>query len=156
MRLSGGGARVRIRFTNEYGTAPVEIGAAHVGLDAGGGKVRPGTDHVLTFGGRPTAMIPPGAPLVSDPVDLNAAPLSSLSISLYLPGEVSSCTCHGTAMQTGYVAAGDQTAAAAIGDPKPLPVRAMISAVDVAVPGAARTIVAFGDSCTDGGCSTPV
>src|ERR1700761_3128504 len=32
VRLSGGGSKVRIRFTNEFGTAPVEIGSAHIAL----------------------------------------------------------------------------------------------------------------------------
>ncbi len=150
VRLSGGGSKVRIRFTNEYGTAPVQVGAAHVALAGDGSAIRPGTDHALTFGGRATAIIPPGAPLLSDPVDLKAAPLSALSISLYLPGQVDSCTCHSTAMQAGYLASGDATGAGAFPDTKLLPVRAMISAVDVAADKPARTIVTLGDSITDG------
>lgn len=155
VRLSGGGARVRIRFTNEFGQAPIAVGGAHVALDAGGGAVKPGTDHALTFGGKPTAVILPGAPLLSDPVDMPVGALSSLSISLYLPGKVDSCTCHGTAMQTGYAGAGDQTGATSLADAKPVQQRALIAAVDVGVNGPARTIVALGDSITDGVGSTP-
>ena len=155
VRLSGGGDRVRIRFTNEYGNAPVQVGAAHVALAGDGSAIRPGSDRVLTFGGRPTAVIPVGAPLLSDPVDLKAAPLSRLAISLYLPGQVDSCTCHATAQQAGFVASGDATDAASLADAKPLQQRAMIAGVDVASPGPARTIVALGDSITDGVGSTP-
>ncbi len=155
VRLSGGGDRVRIRFTNEYGNAPVQVGAAHVALAGDGSAIRPGSDRVLTFGGRPTAVIPVGAPLLSDPVDLKAAPLSRLAISLYLPGQVDSCPCHATAQQAGFVASGDATDAASLADAKPLQQRAMIAGVDVASPGPARTIVALGDSITDGVGSTP-
>jgi len=155
VRLSGGGTRIRVRFTNEYGTQPVQVGGAHLALAGDGSAIRSGTDHVLTFGGKTTATIAPGAPLLSDPVDLNAAPLSRLTISLYLPGQVDSCTCHGTAMQAGYIAEGDATGAPRLDGAKPLTARAMISGVDVSGGKPAETIVAFGDSITDGVGSTP-
>ena len=154
VRLSGGGDRVRIRFTNEYGATPVQVGGAHVALAGDGSAIRPGTDHVLTFGGKTTATIAPGAPLLSDPVDMKAAALSRLSISLYLPGQVDSCTCHGTAMQAGYVVSGDAAGADALTDAKPMNNRAMLSGVDVLSQRPAKTIVAFGDSITDGVGST--
>jgi lysophospholipase L1-like esterase len=151
VRLSGGGRQVRIRFTNEFGTTPLAIGAAHVALAAAGGAIQPGSDHVLTFAGKPTATIPAGAPLVSDPVDLPVAALSKLTVSLYLPGQVDTCTCHGTSAATGWTMPGDATAAAAPpAGAAPLPVRALISAVEVAGDARAETIVAFGDSITDG------
>jgi lysophospholipase L1-like esterase len=155
VRISGGGTKVRVRFTNEFGSAPVSIGGAHIALDAGHGGIRPGSDHVLTFGGRTTAVIRPGAPLVSDPVDMPVTALSRLTVSAYLPGKVDSCTCHGTAMETGYLVSGDQTAAAALPGAQPLQARALLSGVDVGVERPARTIVALGDSITDGVGSTP-
>ncbi len=120
VRISGGGAQVRIRFTNEFGSAPVRIGAAHLALAGAGGTIRPGTDHVLTFAGRPTAVIRAGAPLVSDPVDMTLADLSKLAISVYLPEKVETCTCHGTSAETGYAVLGDQTGAAALVGAAPL------------------------------------
>jgi hypothetical protein len=45
VRISGGGRRVRIRFTNEFGTAPFAIGAAQVGVAAPGGGVRAGSER---------------------------------------------------------------------------------------------------------------
>ena len=156
VRLSGGGRQVRIRVTNEFGTTPLAIGAAHVAIAAAGGAIQPGSDRVLTFSGRPTAVIPAGAPLLSDPVDLQVAPLTKLTISLYLPGRVESCTCHGTAVETGWIIPGDASAAATPpANAAPLPVRALISAVEVASDARAETIVAFGDSITDGVGATP-
>ena len=155
VRLSGGGTKVRIRFSNEYGSTPVQVGGAHIAVAGEGASIRPGTDHVVTFGGKTTATIAPGAPLLSDPVDMKAEPLSRLAISLYLPGQVDSCTCHGTAMQAGYVVSGDATGAATLTDAKPMNNRAMLSGVDVLSAKPAKTIVAFGDSITDGVGSTP-
>lgn len=81
-RVSIGGSRVRVVLSNEYGTRPVTIGAAHAAISDGGAKIAAGSDRVLTFGGLKTVVIPPGAPVVSDPVDL---PLAE-SIDLKLLG----------------------------------------------------------------------
>ena len=69
VRLSLGGNALRIRISNELGSAPLVIGAAHVAMPGQeSGSIDPATDHLLTFGGRPSVTIPPGAPAVSDPV----------------------------------------------------------------------------------------
>ena len=151
VRLSGGGRQVRVRFTNEFGTAPLTIGAAHVAIAADNGAIQPGSDHVLTFAGKPTATAPAGAPLVSDPIDMTLPARSKLTISLYLPGQVDTCTCHGTSAATGWAMPGNTAAAPSPpANTTPLAVRALISAVDVGSDSPARTIVAFGDSITDG------
>lgn len=155
VRLSGGGKQVRVRFTNEFGTAALTVGAAHVAIVGENGAIQPGSDRVLTFAGQPTATVPAGAPLVSDPVDLTVPARARLAINLYLPGQVDTCTCHGTSAATGWTLTGNAAAAATLSaspsdGAKPLPVRALISAVDVASDAPVKTIVAFGDSITDG------
>jgi len=147
---------VRIRFTNEFGTAPCTIGAARVGLATPGGGVRPGTERVLTFSGAPAVTVPAGAPILSDPLDLPLPALAKLSISLYLPGRVETCTCHDPALETGWTIPGDAVAATTLpGNAEVLPVRALISAVELLPDAPARTIVVLGDSRTDGAGSTP-
>jgi lysophospholipase L1-like esterase len=85
VQASSGGNRVRIRLSNETGTAPLRIGAAHIGLRAGGSDVMPGSSRALSFGGSSSITIAPGAPVLSDPVELNVPPLAFLAVSLYLP-----------------------------------------------------------------------
>ena len=170
VRLSAGGERVRIRLTNEFGAKPLLIGAVHVALADAGGAIQAGTDHVVTFDGRGTAVIAAGAPLLSDTVEMEVPALARLAISLYLPEDTGPCTCHATSMQTLYLADGDQTAApyvaAAPAPPPPvLPAgapplprfpapRAFLAGVEVDTPGVASTIVLLGDSITDGVGST--
>jgi lysophospholipase L1-like esterase len=150
VRISGGGSRVRIRFTNEYGTAPLAIGAARVGLAA------TGRDRELTFSGSPTATVPAGAPILSDPVDLALPALAELAISLHLPEPVETCTCHNMGVQTGWAIPGNAVAAPTLpADATPLPVQALISAVEVLPDGPAEAVVVIGDSITDGFGSTP-
>ena len=153
VRLNAGGNRVRIRLSNEMGTTPLIIGAAAIGLRADGSDTAPGTTRALTFGGQAGVAIAPGAPALSDPVDLNLAPLSDVAVSLYLPGTVQASTLHGTALQTGYVSSsGDFTNTSAIKVERTITVWPFLTAVDVDAGGPA--IVALGDSITDGTRST--
>jgi len=85
VHTSIGGNQVRVRIANTFGSAPLVIGAAHVAVSSSGSSIVPGTDRVLTFGGRPSVTIPAGAPALSDPVDLHVQPVSDIAVSLYLP-----------------------------------------------------------------------
>lgn len=157
VRLSTGGARLRVRFSNEYGLKPLVVGAARVSLVDAAGAPLAATNHALTFGGRPTAKIPAGAPLLSDPVDLPSRPLAMLRIALYLPETVPLCTCHVTGGQHVMLAAnhGDHTQDAVEARPTTGPTyRAFVTGVDVLSPRPGPVIVAFGDSITDGYRST--
>ncbi|MCS7482528.1 SGNH/GDSL hydrolase family protein [Umezawaea endophytica] len=156
VRLSGGGRRLRVRLTNEFGTVPFTISAARVGIATPGGGVQPGSERVLSFAGAPTVTVPAGAPVLSDPVDLPLPALAKLSISLYLPGGVETCTCHDPALDTGWTIPGDAVAATTLPDnAEVLPVRALISAVELLPDTPAKTIVVLGDSRTDGAGSSP-
>lgn len=150
-RISVGGARVRIVLSNRYGTQPVLIGAARVA------RALPSSDAFgvqLTFGGLPQATIAPGAPLVSDPVDLHVAALDRLAVSIYLPHATPLSTFHWGTQQTGWIEAGDRTAAPP-DQPVALHGRALLSGVLVESDVQRDVVVALGDSITDGNGSTP-
>jgi lysophospholipase L1-like esterase len=155
VRLSTGGSRIRIRFTNEYGTKPLLIGAAHVALADAKGAVAPGTDRALSFAGKPSALIPAGSPLLSDPVDLAAQSLAYVSISAYLPENTGPCTCHAVGLQTAYVSAAGNFVADEFVPDQTNSVRAFISGVAVYSTLPTRTVVVLGDSISDGVGSTP-
>ncbi len=153
VRISAGGERLRLRLSNEYGTQPLKIGAASVALASADGT--PAKKSVqVTFSGAKSAIIPPGSPLVSDPINLATKDLDTLSVSIYLPDNTGPCTCHQTAMQEGFVSAkGDFTKKHFKSNEK-LGQRAFLSGVSVESDKPAKTIVAFGDSITDGIGST--
>ena len=78
LRISEGGEQVRVRFTNRYGTGPLEIGAARiVQIDDAGNDI-PGTSRTLTFGGETGAIIPRGSPFASDAIDADIPDLARL------------------------------------------------------------------------------
>ncbi|WP_395022769.1 SGNH/GDSL hydrolase family protein [Dongia sp.] len=154
VRASIGGKQVRVVFTNEYGTQPLLIGAAHVALADKGAAIVAGSDRKLTFGGKDSIEIPPGAPAISDPVALDVAPLAKLSVSLFVPRTEPTSSMHWDGHDTAYIVAGDQTAAADFKPDSSIVSRVYLSGVMVDAAADARAIVTFGDSITDGDGST--
>jgi lysophospholipase L1-like esterase len=154
VHISIGGDTVRVRLSNSFGTEPVEIGAAHLAVCASKSSVNPATYHALTFSGHARVEIPAGAVVVSDPVQLKVAPASNLAISLYLPKDAIAGGIHYSAQQTNYIARGDSTAAASLNSPDTITSWVFVTGVDVLAPASTGSIIAFGDSITDGARST--
>jgi lysophospholipase L1-like esterase len=156
VHTSIGGNRVRIQLSNAYGTDPLTVGAAHIALRSKGSAIVPESDRALTFSGKPSFSIPPGAPAISDPLDFSVPQCGDLVISLYIAGDPTSPTVHLTGLHTTYISkSGDFTKAAEIAEPTTSQSWYWISSVDVPAPADAGVIVAFGDSITDGATSTP-
>jgi lysophospholipase L1-like esterase len=155
-RVSLGGDRVRVVISNEYGDRPLVIGAAHVALAGDGIAIEPGSDRALTFSGSPSPTIPPGAPMISDPVDLTVAPLGSLAVSLFLPEITPTTTWHNEGVQTAYISEDGNFAGEAEFEPaQTIQSRIFLSGIMVDAAPDARAVVTFGDSITDGATSTP-
>ena len=153
-RISVGGRRVRIQLSNAYGTTQLVIGAAHLALAGDGADIVNGTDRPMTFSGRRSVTIPPGAPALSDPIDLGVSALQRVSVSLYLPHPTAPSTFHWDGREAAYLVTGDQTANASIRQESTLTSRVFLSAILVDAPSATRTVVALGDSITDGAGAT--
>lgn len=153
-----GGNGVRIRLTNLFGTTPLQIGAATVGVAGTGASVRPGTLHPITFAGQPSVIIAPGGQIASDAVPGRVPAAANLAVSLYLPVETGPPTEHadfGAAHQVSYISTagnhvGDPTAAEF---PNTTTSWFFLDGVDVVDPGASA-VVTLGDSITDGTHST--
>ncbi|WP_213992612.1 SGNH/GDSL hydrolase family protein [Sodalis sp. dw_96] len=149
-RISLGGKRLQIVFSNAYGQTPLTLGKASVALAGDKGAIDTHSLRLLTFGGNTTVTIPPGAPLISDPVDLAVPSMASLAVSVYLPGQTPIKTFHWDARQTAWIAAGDQSLSANITTNQSITSRALLSAILVDTPRIGGTVVVIGDSVTDG------
>ncbi len=155
MRVTIGGKALRVQLTNEFGNSSLTVGSAHVATDAGDGGIKPGTDHVLTFGGQTSITIPANGLMVSDEVPMEVAPLSTLSVAVYVVDqEIAARTCHELGMSTNYVTKGDSTGAAAGKAARTTEAWNFVKGIDVIADKNAFAIVTFGDSITDGYGST--
>jgi lysophospholipase L1-like esterase len=109
----------------------------------------------LTFGGSSTITIPPGAPVLSDPVNLNVSASSDLAISIYTPEDSGPATWHFEARQLSYISQpGDFTATAAMPFSTSAPAWFWLAGVEVQTSRPTGAIVAIGESITDGSQST--
>jgi lysophospholipase L1-like esterase len=154
VHTSAGGNMVRVRLSNAYGKRTITIGAAHIALRDKQSSIVEASDRALTFGGRPTATIPADAMVLSDPVKLDVPALSDVAISLYLPKPTTGAGIHYGAQQTSYIGKGDLTGSAAFSETAKLTSWVFLTGLDVAAPATGGTVVAFGDSITDGARST--
>ncbi|ARF58742.1 SGNH/GDSL hydrolase family protein [Streptomyces gilvosporeus] len=169
VRVTGSGTRARIRLSNRYGSAPLEVTGATLARTDKGAAVQKGTVRRLTFGGAASVRIPAGGEVHSDAAELTAEPaaepttepltepFASLTVSLYFARPTGPATFHAQAYATAYRAAGDR-----LTDPDPAAFGETtqswyhLAAVELADGGPARreAVVAFGDSITDGFGST--
>lgn len=155
LRLSEGGTALRLRISNRYGPGPLEIGAARiVRIDADNREI-PGSARTLTFGGEAGAVIPRGSPFVTDAVAIDYPDLSRVKVEIYLPRPTGPCTCHLTGADELAVSPPGNFVGQPFEPVSKAQFRAFLSAVEVDSPDALGTIVAFGDSITDGVGSTP-
>jgi lysophospholipase L1-like esterase len=150
VHTSIGGRRVRVELSNAAAASDLSIGSAHIAVRAKDSAIVPGTDRKLTFSGQPGCTIRPGVLTLSDPVDLEVAPLSDLAVSLYVPKDTGPPTNHNLALHTGYISKGDTTAQDVMPEPATTRAYLWLSAVDVTAAPDAFSIVALGDSITDG------
>jgi lysophospholipase L1-like esterase len=161
VHVSTAGSTIRVHLSNAVGTQPLHLISVHIarpkassGLDATS-AIDPATDRTLLFNGQPDVIIPPAAEYISDPIAYPLDALSDLTISIHVEADPGGQTGHVGSRQTTFYAHADLTAAPA------LPTAAtkvdhwyFVSAVDVQSPPSAFTIVALGDSITDGHAST--
>jgi len=154
VRTSIGGDGLRLQFSNAQGLEPVILGAVHIASHSGNGAIEPASDRAVTFSGKPSVTLRPGALVISDPVELKTAALEELAVSVYLPLPTATDTRHELGLNTTYIVPGN-----AVVDPGPTSNNSnrsyfWLTGIETAAPTNTATIVAFGDSITDGYATT--
>jgi lysophospholipase L1-like esterase len=144
------GRAVRVALSNSFGHAPVRIDAVQLARVAGGSSIQPGSSRALSFGGNPWVVLAPGAQIYSDPVEYAVAAQADLAVSLYLAADSGPTTAHPIGMRNAWFAPGDQAAAQQLTGATQFHSYLWLAGIDVLADDKAATIVAFGDSITDG------
>lgn len=146
------GTALRIHLSNLRSTIPLTVGAVSIAAQADRATAVAGSQRAATFSHKRSVTIPAGAELVSDPVSMSVKAGQNVLVSIYLPNATSSATWHSDAFDTSYLSVpGDHTADAADGNYIAATTSwYYLSGLDVVSPDARGTVVAFGDSITDG------
>ncbi|MBE1161748.1 GDSL-type esterase/lipase family protein [Dyella acidiphila] len=164
VRISIGTPQLRLRFSNVFGRKPLVIDAAHVGLGDGVSGVVAGSDRAVTFGGNASGVIPAGGELVSDPVAMKVPALARLAVTTYFKDDTELADFHPEQHgPTSFAVSGNQLAAASFDGKQAVhgltPLSDdnhiyLLTGVEAMVPAHTRSIIALGDSITDGALST--
>jgi hypothetical protein len=156
VHVSRGGPMLRVHLSNAFGTRALHLSSVHIARPTASGSsaIDLGTDHALLFSGRPEVDIPPGAEYISDPVRYPLVALSDVTVSLHVDAEPGQQTGHPGSRQTTFYAHGDLTAAADMLSAKKVDHWYVVSGIDVQASPGATSVVALGDSITDGHATT--
>jgi lysophospholipase L1-like esterase len=156
LRLSLGGDAIRLKVSNLFGKTPITFSGIQVARSTGGSGIDVGSSRVVTFSRQPTVTVAAGAELLSDPIALPSASLSSIAVTMYFASPTVVATVHALGRQTAYIGAGNLLAAAAIPAATADQRQSYygLTAVEATSTEKTRVVVAFGDSITDGFNST--
>ncbi len=157
-RVTATGESIRIRLDNTYGTRPLVVGAVAVGEPMRGATLAPGSSRPVRFDGATRVTVPAGGSVQSDPVVMPVLAQQDLAISLHIPEADVRPSQHNGARVTSYLTAnggGDHTSnEAADAFTETTTAMFWLKSIDVLSSTSTGTIVAFGDSITDGSCAT--
>ena len=166
VRPTAWGKRARLRFSNVFGTEPLVIDGAFVGLQMSGAVVMAGSNRPVTFKNKKTVTIAPGADMWSDAVTLpfvgstDAPELQGrkLAVSFHVAGDVKNVTWHAKGLQTSYVTVPGAGALGELEDESAYPNSTtswyFLDALDMQADPGIGAVICFGDSITDGTDST--
>ncbi|KMS56175.1 lysophospholipase [Novosphingobium barchaimii LL02] len=145
VRLSQAGNAMQLTFSNAEGDAPLAISQVTVAspIGAAGTEPRGNTVHPIVFGGKPGIALPRGRTAISDPLVLPLTNAQDVIVSVTFstptrPGRTN------LGMEMAFAPSAPQAAFT------PIKARPYLSLVSVRAPAAPCTVVAFGDSITDG------
>lgn len=151
VRVSLGGQQLRVRFSNAFGSGPLLIEGASVALSAGsGGAIHPASSRPLRFNGKAAVTIPAGTEYLSDPVDLTHAAGADLAVSMHFAGAPERQTSHPGARATSFIAPGRRLDDATFAGATTFTRWYQLAGIEVAAAPKVRSVVAIGDSITDG------
>ncbi|MCX5056786.1 SGNH/GDSL hydrolase family protein [Streptomyces sp. NBC_00452] len=157
VHASVGGTSARITLSNLYGQSALTVTHASIAVAVASDTAAASADTMrrLTFGGNTAIIIPAGQQVLSDAVRIIIPQGSDVLVTTYSPSQSGPVTYHQHARQISYVAEGDLTEdVTGAGYTEQTPYWRYLTALDVLSNESDGTVVAFGDSLTDGITST--
>ncbi|KAH8665031.1 extracellular GDSL-like lipase/acylhydrolase [Tricladium varicosporioides] len=158
IHTSIGGSKIRLYFSNAFGTYDLPITAVTVALPtnqtAGINGIQTHTIKTVTFSGSANYTVPQGGLVISDPIDFAVLPQSILTVTMYLAdGQQSNfVTSHPGSRTTSWYTLGNQVSAASLSGTSLASAAHwyFLSTVEVLSSKDSRAVIMVGDSITDG------
>ncbi|RNC65538.1 SGNH/GDSL hydrolase family protein [Proteiniphilum sp. X52] len=150
IRVSLGGDRVRLQFSNAFGNAPVTIQSVVIAPAREDGSVDAATQKALRFEGNGQVVIMPESVVVSDPLAFHLAPGSRLAITIAFGETPEEITGHPGSRTTSFLVEGNQCASDELTGAVLTDHWYVISGLEVLASPAAGAVAVLGNSITDG------
>jgi lysophospholipase L1-like esterase len=154
-----GGSVVRIRLSNLMGDRPITFSSVRVDRRLAGAAVVPTGGLPVLFGGKNEIIVAPGAEAISDASSFQYAVGDDVSVSFHVVGDSGPMTWHAVSFGLNYVGPPGVDVTT---DPsgvtfalQPTVGWFFLSGIDVAAADSPGSIVAIGDSITDGAYIIP-
>jgi lysophospholipase L1-like esterase len=154
VRVSIGGSRLRLRFSNQYGSGPVTLNAVHLARSTGTSSIDTSSGKTLTFSGNGSVTIPTGQIAWSDAFDFALSPLTTVAVTIHFGAVPTNITGHPGSRTTSYINSGNTLTAANFNGSVTTDHWYYVTGIDVRATMDTRAIVVLGDSITDGRGST--
>lgn len=154
VRPNAAGNAQRMTLSNRFGTAPLVIASATVGYQ-GSGLNTSGAPLSVKFGGQSSVTIPAGAEVVSDALNLPVKTDTNLVVSLFVSGTIPVSSYHNLGIVSNGIADGNHAAdTAGTSFSQGVSQFYFLKGIDVISATTKGSMVALGDSITDGWGST--
>jgi lysophospholipase L1-like esterase len=155
VRVSIGGKKLRVHFSNAFGDGAVTMAAVRPALSAGGSAIKIESEKRLTFDSKESVTIPAGETIVSDQLDFDLAPLSEVAVTIYFGEVPANVTGHPGSRSTSFLQARNDVSALDLQAAAKTQHWYFLTGIDVLAENSGAAVVALGDSITDGRGSEP-
>lgn len=157
VRVTSGGSRIKLRLRNVTGRA-IRVDRLQVAVSSGGVGIDTSTNRAVTFGGAGVVTVAPGETRLSDGVALAVRPGLDLAVSLWTAGGTGPLSWHRISSARSFLSSPGNHVSGSTGSSwssaRSTTGWYLLSGVSVDSPTDRGTVVAFGDSITDGYGST--
>lgn len=150
IRVSIGGKRLRLRFSNIFSDQPTVLKSVTVANAVEGAVIDQNSQKTLSFNGNTGITLSPEQEVFSDALDFALQPGQLLAITIHYGTASQKTSGHPGSRTTSYILAGDNLNNAAFSGAVKTDHWYSIMGVDVIAPKKAASIVCLGNSITDG------
>jgi lysophospholipase L1-like esterase len=154
VHVSVGSTALKVQLSNEFGNTPVTMDAVHIAVSTGGNAIDTTTDTAVRFSGATSVTIAAGQLVFSDAFSFKLAPLSNVAITIHFASQSGNVTGHPGSRETSFIQSGNAVSAASFASPVSVEHWYYIMNVNSFINTPGGSLMAFGDSITDGRGST--
>ncbi|HEA30321.1 MAG TPA: SGNH/GDSL hydrolase family protein [Leeuwenhoekiella sp.] len=149
--VSIGGKKIRLKFSNEFSTEPVEMKTVQIAVSTDSSSVDESTSKSLQFDGKKNITIQPGEAIYSDPIAFDLNPRMKVAITISFGKTSADVTGHPGSRTTSYLLSGSENLSIAdFSKATKTDHWYVINGIDVEATKAAASIAILGNSITDG------